>query len=191
MKRFFVLLTTLSVIYVLSACSTDEVFLRLVDANADIISDESKVGYTMLSEGELAGKKLVPISLYYTFPIKNDGDKQIGNLTEGKALRVEIEPNEKLLIASNEVMGFNIFEPTEYEEMGSGSGHTTPAILGPSETGEFTIHFNLGFKEESEEMLTSPSKEQLDYLKANALDATLIVLLANVEIARFTLSENE
>lgn len=190
MKRFIVLLTFISVIAVLSACLT-KISLELIDTEVDIISDKNKVGSTILQEGEKKGKEVVPTSLYYTFSIKNEGNKKIGDINKGEGLSVKIEPNEKLLTTSDEVMGFNIFEPADYDEKGMGYGYSFVGIIEPNETGEFTIYYDLGFEEESTEVRLAPSKEQLDKLKDNALEATLIVLLEDEEIARFNLSENK
>ena len=188
MKRFIVLLTFVSVIAVISACSTKQ-SLELIDTEVDIINDKERTGSVIVQEDEKAEQEFVLTSLYYTFSIKNEGNKKIGNTKEG--LSVKIEPNEKLLTVSNEVMGFNIFNPKEYNDSGLGYGHSFNGVLEPNDEGQYILYYELGINEESTEVPLAPSKEQLDKLKTNALEATLIVTLGNEEIARFDLSKKE
>ena len=190
LKRFIVLLTLISVIAILSACSS-KTSLELTDKEVDIVNDKERLGSMILQIGEKAGQEVVPISLYYTFSIKNEGSKKVGD--EAENLMVKIEPNEKLLSVSKEVMGFNIFSPTEFLDkgVGLGYGHSFNGVLEPNTEGQYILHYNLGINEETTEAFLAPSKEQLDKLKENALEATLIVLLGNEEIARFDLSKKE
>lgn len=189
MKRFIVLLTLISVIAILTACSS-EPSLELTNKKVEIINDKGKTGAMILQQGEKAGKEVVPTTLYYTFTIKNEGSKKIGDTT--KPFTVKIEPNEKLLTVSKEVMGFNIFNPKEYDNSGLGYGSSSGGgILEPNTEGQFILHYNLGVDEETTEALPVPSKEQLEKLRNHALDATLIVLLDNEEIARFDLNKKE
>ena len=117
MKRFIVLLTVISVIAILTACSS-EPSLEITNKKVEIINDKDKTGGMILQQGENAGKEVVPTALYYTFTIKNEGSKKLGDAT--KPLAVKIEPNEKLLTVSKEVMGFNIFNPKEFDNSGLG-----------------------------------------------------------------------
>ncbi|WP_139891626.1 hypothetical protein [Bacillus sp. D386] len=189
MKRFSLLFTFLFVfISIFSACSTNT-RLELVSAEAEIVNDKNKTGSTILQEGENAGKEVVPTALYYTFVIKNVGNKKIGDISKGVGLEARIEPDEKLVTASNEVMGFNIFEPADYEGSGLGFGYSYTAIIEEKETGEFTIYYDLGVEEKTEEVLPVPSVDKLEHLKDNALEATLIVSLGKEEIIRFDLSK--
>ena len=199
LKRFIVLLSLISVIAVLSACST-KTSLELIEPEVDIINDKERTGSMTLQQGEKAGQEVVPTSLYYTFTIKNEGNKKIGNTTESvkekignttEGLKVKIEPNEKLLTVSNEVMGFNIFNPTEYENSGLGYGQTSIGVLEPNGEVQYVFIYELGINEETTEALLAPSKEQLDKLKTNAMEATLIVSFNDEEIARFDLSKKE
>ncbi|MGX2959655.1 hypothetical protein JNUCC23_10385 [Peribacillus sp. JNUCC 23] len=63
MKRYIVLLTSLLIIAVLSACSS-KTSLGLIDKEADIIKDKEKTGSTILQQGEKAGQEVVATSLY-------------------------------------------------------------------------------------------------------------------------------
>ncbi|OCA92609.1 hypothetical protein [Pseudobacillus wudalianchiensis] len=188
MKRFIVLLTLISVIAILTACSS-EPSLKLTNKKVDIINDKGKTGAMILQQGEKAGKEVVPTTLYYTFTIKNEGSKKLGDTTN--LFTVKIQPNEKLLTVSKEVMGFNIFNPKEYDNSGLGYGSSYVGILEPNTEGQFILHYDLGVDEETTEALLVPSKQQLEKLRNHALEATLIVLLDNEEIARFDLNKKE
>lgn len=188
LKKFIALLTLISVIAVLSACSTKST-LELIETKVDIINDKDITGSMTLQEGEKAGQEVVPTSLYYSFTIMNKRNKENGDTTEGITAR--IEPNNKLLTVSNEVMGFNIFNPTEYNNSGLGYGQYFNGVIRPNIDGQYVLIYELGINEETTEAPLAPSKEQLDKLKTNALDATLIVSFANEEIARFDLSKKE
>lgn len=142
-----------------------------------------------LQQGEKAGQEGVPTSLYYNFTIKYEGNKKISNTNKG--LKFKIEPNEKLLSVSNEIMSFNIFNPTEYNNSGLGYGQTSNYVLEPNGDGRYELVYELGINEVTTEAPLAPSKEQLDKLKTIAMDATLIVSFNNEEIARFDLSKQE
>lgn len=187
MKRFIVLLTLISVIAILSACSS-KTSLELTNKEVNIINDKER-GAWVLQQGEKAGQEVVPTELYYTFTIKNVGSKKIGSEVEN--LMVKLEPNEKLLTVSKEVMGFNIFNPTEHNGTGLGYGYSFNGTIEPNTEGEFILHYDLGIDEETTEAPLTPPKEQLEKLENNALEATLIVLLNNEEITRFDLSNSE
>lgn len=188
MKRFIAILTLISVIAILTACSS-EPSLELTNKKVEITNDKGRVGSMILQQGEKAGKEAVPTALYYTFSIKNVGNKKIGD--EVESLTLIIEPREKLVTDSEEVMGFNIFNPEGYNETGLGYGQTINGILEPNVEGKFTLHYDLGIDIETTEALLVPSKEQLEKLEDNALEATLIVMLGDEELARFDLSEKE
>ena len=190
MKRFLVLLTLLSVLAILTACSS-EPSLVLTDKKVDIVNDKAKTGSMTLQQGEDAGKEIVATSLYYTFHITNEGKKNVGAETKGKGLSVKIVPNENLIVISNEIMGFNLFDPSDYDELGMGHGYSYVGTIDPNETGEFIVSYDLGYEEESQEVRLAPSKEQLEKLKNNAFEATLLIMLGDEEIARYDLSETE
>ena len=188
MKRLTVLLTLLAVIVILTACSS-EPSLVLTDKKVDIVNDKAKTGSMILQHGENAGQEIVPTSLYYTFTIKNEGNKDVGDETKGKGLSVKIELNEKLIAISKEVVGFNLFDASDYDEIGMRHGYSYIGTIEPNKVGEFVVHYELGHEEVSKEVRLVPSKEKLEKLKNNALEATLLVLLGDEEVARFDLSE--
>ena len=101
--------------------------------------------------------------MYYTFSIKNAGNKKVGN--EVEPLTFKIEPNEKLATVSEEVMGFNIFNPDGYNETDLGLGYAFDSILEPNVAGEVALHYDLGINVETNEALFVPSKKQLKKLE--------------------------
>ena len=188
LKRFMALLTLISVIAILTACSS-EPSLELTNKKVEIIDDKERLGSMILQQGDKAGTEAEYTALYYTFSIKNTGNRTIGNVNE--PLKAKIEPNEKLVTVSEEVMGFNIFNTEEYSETGLGHGENAEGILKPNTEGKFTLNYLLGINIETDEVLFVPSNEQLEKLEDIALDATLIVMLGDKEIARFDLSEKK
>ncbi|WP_375089120.1 hypothetical protein ACDZ29_25435 [Peribacillus sp. RS7] len=76
-------------------------------------------------------------------------------------------------------MGFNIFNPKAYVDNGLGYSHSFSGVLEPNTEGKYILHYDLGINEETTEVPIVPSKEQLDKLKNNGLEATLIVLSGN------------
>ena len=116
-----------------------------------------------LQKGEKAGTEVIPTALYYTFSIKNAGNKKVGN--EVEPLTFKIEPNEKLATVSQEVMGFNIFNPDGYNETCLGHGYTFDSILEPNVAGELALHDDLGINVETNEALFVLSKNQLKKLE--------------------------
>lgn len=186
MQRFIVLIGFISLLTLLNACSSKP-SLEIVNTNADIINDKDRLGAIGITEGDKKGQELIPTALYYEFTIKNTGNKKIGDIGD-KGLEIQIKPNDNLVALSKEIMGFNIFNPSEYEASGMGHGHNFESILEPDQEEKYTLHYDLGVSEENPQVpFLVPSKEQLTKLNENALDAVLIVLLDDKEIARFNL----
>lgn len=132
----------------------------------------------------------MPTALYYEFTIKNIGNKKIGD-PANNGLKIKIEPNTNLVTLSQEIIGFNIFNPSEYTNSGLGYGGSYESVLKLNQEGKFTLHYLLlGVSEENTYVpVLVPSKEQLKKLNDNALDATLIVFFEKKEIARFDLKK--
>lgn len=171
MKKYIALLTIISVIVILSACSS-KTSLELKDTKVEFINDKEKTA---------AGKEVVTTSLFYTFTIKNEVSKEL--VDNPIPFAFKIEPNEKLLTVSKEITGFNIFNPQKFDNISAGYNLSFAGFLEPNTEEQVILHFHLG--------LPVPSKEQLEKLKNNALDATLIVSSDNEEIARFDLNKKE
>jgi len=164
--------------------------LELEDANIDIVKDKSLLGSIKKTEGERKGDELIPTALVYEFTIKNTGNKTVGIGEFDKGIELKIEPKEKLKSVSEDVIGFNIYNPDDYNGSGVGFGHSFSSVLKPDENGEYTLSYDLGVSEENSQVpLLVPSKEKLYDLKEYALDAFLVVTIENQEIARFDLNK--
>lgn len=186
MKRYIMVLGLILLFTLLTACSSKP-SLELVNSKVDIVNDKSKVGAIGITEGDKKGQEVVPTTLYYVFIIKNNGNQKIGRISD-KGLKIKIKPHDKLVATSKKVVGFNIFNPSEYEGTGVGYGSSYEGVIQPKKNGKFTLLFELGVDEENPQVpIRVPSKEKLKKLMDNALDATLIVLLDDKEIARFDL----
>ncbi|CRK82963.1 hypothetical protein [Neobacillus massiliamazoniensis] len=187
MKRYIMPLGLILLFTLLTACSSKS-SLELVNSKADIVNDKNKVGAIGITEGDKKGQELVPTVLYYEFEIKNNGHKKIGGI--GKGLQVKIEPSDKLVAISKETAGFNIFKPSSYDGTGVGYGTSFDGEIYPNKNGKYILTFDLGVSEENPQVpLIVPSKEKLNKLKDNALDASLIVTLDGIEITRFNLKK--
>ncbi|WP_260288547.1 hypothetical protein [Peribacillus aracenensis] len=189
MRKCFLFISLFIVLSFLSACSSNP-SIELVDANVDIVKDKSLLGSIGITEGERKGDELVPTALFYKFTIENTGNKTAGIEEVDKGIELKIEPKDKLRAVSEDVIGFNIYDPEEYNGSGVGFGHSFLSVLKPDEKGEYTLDYDLGVSEENSQVpLLVPSKDKLDELKKHALDAFLVVTIENQEIARFDLNK--
>ncbi|MFJ7677094.1 hypothetical protein ACIQXQ_03495 [Peribacillus sp. NPDC097198] len=187
-KRCMVLLCFFSVVMLLTACSSKP-SIELVKTSVDVINDQEIVGAQRITEGDKKGQDLVPTALYYEFTLKNTGKKKIGD-TGDTGLEIQINPHDPLVASSKEIIGFNVFNPSEYDESGLGYGQTFVSILEPGQEGLYTLHYELGVSEEDPPFpFLVPPKEQLEKLKNVAKDATLLILLDGEELARFDLQD--
>lgn len=176
-------------LFSLSACSSQP-SLELVDANVDIVKDKSLLGSIGITEGERKGEELIPTALYYEFTIKNTGHKTVGTPEVDKGIELKIEPKEKLKSVSEDVIGFNIYNPEDYNKSGVGFGRTFVSVLKSDQKGEYTLRYDLGVSEENSQVpLLVPSKEKLDELEKYSFNAFLAVTIENQEIARFDLDK--
>ncbi len=197
MKRYFVLIVLVLIIFSISGCSS-EPNLELMSSKATIVNDKNITGSIIVTEGEKKGKELTPTALVYEFTIKNKGNRKIGvkrKIENDKQAfssldnQIIIEPNEDLKNVSQEIIGINIFDSSSY--MGTGLGYSTSAlILKPGEEKKFTLTYDLGVSEESPSAtLITPPEEKLMELESYALDATLVIIVDNTEIASFDLNK--
>ncbi|MFE4705675.1 hypothetical protein [Peribacillus simplex] len=189
MRKWFLFISLIFALFFLSACSSNP-SLELVDANVDIVKDKSLLGSIGITEGERKGDELIPTALFYKFTIRNTGNKTAGIEEVDKGIELKIEPKDKLRAVSEDVIGFNIYDPEGYNGSGVGFGHSFLSILKPDEKGEYTLNYDLGVSEENSQVpLLVPSIDKLDELKENAFDAFLVVTIENQEIARFDLNK--
>lgn len=175
-------------VFMISLCAcTNKKSLEVVDAKVEVVTDKSITGSMELQQGKDAGKTITPTALYYCITVKNTGDLDIGS--ESKGLTAQIIPNKTLIKASEDVMGFNIFVPYEYRESGLGFGYSLDPVINSGKIKEFTNYFELGYKKKTNETRQVPSNKQLEYLKENAFDATVVFYEDEKELARINLQE--
>jgi len=145
-----------------------------------------------ITEGDKKGQELVPTALYYEFTIKNVGSKSIGGMEENKGLQIKIVPNTKLETTYKEIVGFNIFNPSSYMQTDLGYGLSLTPILKSDEEGNVVIYYLLGVSEEDPQVpIIVPPTDKLKILENDAFDASLVIILEGIEIARFDLKRNE
>lgn len=182
MKLFIKLLSTTLLLVLLTACSSKP-SLDLVSKKVDIVKDKKYVGSTILTEGDKKGQEVIPTALLYEFKIKNNGNQQIGG-TADTALKVKFVPSKKLVTISKDIIGFNIFNPSSYDETGLGYGVQFDGGIKSNKIGKYILTFDLGVTEETTEIpVRVPSTDKLEKLKENALDGSLIVTSGGKEIA--------
>ncbi|MCY9140220.1 hypothetical protein AB9M93_13430 [Peribacillus frigoritolerans] len=189
MRKCFLFISLFFVLFFLNACSSNP-SLELVDAKVDIVKDKNLLGAIGITEGEKKGDELIPTALVYEFTIKNTGNKTAGIEEVDKGIEIKIEPKDKLKAMSEDVMGFNIYNPEDYNGSGVGFGHSFFSVLKPDEKGEYTLNYDLGVSEKNSQVpLLVPSKEELEKLKEYAFDAFLVITIENEEIARIDLNK--
>ncbi|MFJ7755906.1 hypothetical protein ACQKGI_21955 [Peribacillus muralis] len=155
------------------------------------MKDKNLVGAIGITEGEKKGEELIPTALVYEFTIENNGNEPVGSIKEAdKGIELKIEPKSKLKSVSKDVIGFNIYNPDDYNESGVGFGQSQLSIINADQKGQYTFTYDLGVSEENPQVpLRVPSKEKLTKLKEYACDAFLVATIENQEIARFDLGE--
>ncbi|MFD1737185.1 hypothetical protein ACFSCX_11545 [Bacillus salitolerans] len=181
------------VLIILSGCSAKQ-SLEMKSLSVNINDDRS--GGMRITSGEKEGEYIQPLTLSYYFVLKNIGEETLGgkeNLNEETyeyedGLKVFIEPNEKLIEISKDVMGFNIYNEEERKEAKLGMGKVSIPVLEPNQEGEYHIDYDLGALEENPEIRLVPSDEQLDKLVEHAREASLVIYVEDEEIGRFELN---
>ncbi|MCM3567701.1 hypothetical protein [Neobacillus mesonae] len=188
MNRFFMLFSFVIFSAILTSCSSTP-SLELIKSKADIVTDKNIGGAIGITEGDMKGQELVPTTLYYEFTIKNTGNQNVGT-SNNKGIEVKIEPSQHLVNTSEEIVGFNIFTPSSYNETGLGYGSSFDPVIPPNKIGHYTLTFDLGVSEDNPQVpIKVPPKEKLEKLKNAALDASLIITVDGKEITRFNLRE--
>ncbi|MGE6375763.1 hypothetical protein [Peribacillus muralis] len=155
------------------------------------MKDKNLVGAIAITEGERTGEELIPTALVYAFTIENNTNEPVGSMEKAdKGIELKIEPKDNLKSVSKDVIGFNIFNPDDYNESGVGFGQSQLSIINADQKGKYTFTYDLGVSEENPQVpLFVPSKEKLTELKEYACDNFLVATIENQEIARSDLDE--
>ncbi|MGE7879784.1 hypothetical protein [Peribacillus muralis] len=150
MRKWFVLFIGLFfVLFFLSGCSAKP-SLELVDAEVNIVKDKNLVGAIAITEGERTGEELIPTALVYAFTIENNTNEPVGSMEKAdKGIELKIEPKDNLKSVSKDVIGFNIFNPDDYNESGVGFGQSQLSIINADQKGKYTFTNDLGVSEEN------------------------------------------
>lgn len=177
MRRYTRFLILVFIFMILLASCSSKAPLEIISASAEI-SEFSK-----------------QISLNYNFTLKNSGNRTLGDIKKpihgtyrfDDSIKLDIEPNDELKSVLKEIVGFNIFDEEEREQERIEWGWSSTPFLEPNKEGEYSFIFDLGILEVPTEM-SIPTKEKLDRLIRNAMDATLVVSIEGKEIAKFDLT---
>lgn len=127
--------------------------------------------------------------LYYDFTIQNTGNKTVGRIKNFDDLQIEIIPNKKLIDVYTEIYGMNRLN-NFINDLGHGLS-IDGDFLNTNKECDLTFSYDLATREEDLLALRiMPSADQLEKLQRNALDASLLILYKDTEIARFDLNKN-
>lgn len=165
----------------LAGCSKGE-NIQLISSKADIVTDKAKTGEIVINYDNKE-TTIIPTSLYYEFKIKSKGIK-IESLNN---LQIKIEPSIKLDDEIQKVVGKDIFSKNV---IGYGWG-LSPIPSERNEVGIATVYYHLGTYNGNSKVPSFPMKKKLMAIKNNALNANLVLILDNKEVARFNLSEQK
>lgn len=179
MKAWIQSLSAIVTVFILTSCSGGQlVEVELVSAKADIVSDKSKVGELVIKT-EDERYSITPTSLYYEFTFKHTGNHII-DLDD--QFSIEVKPFESLSGESFELLDKNIFEHDHGYSL-------VPMPFKPGEEKNASVYYHLGKYVGDSAVPVFPDDQQLEDLKEHALDAELVILYKDEEIARFDLSD--
>ncbi|WP_020619935.1 hypothetical protein [Paenibacillus daejeonensis] len=195
-ERIKLVLGAVTILLLLSGCSTSKPSLELISAAVEITDDEEKVGGVGITSGDREGEFIYAQTLIYDFVIKNTGKSTLGGAEKpnfqtfdyADGIKVSIEPKQELLEVSTESLGINIYDA---EDNNLGREEVSTAVLEPNQEGKYSFKFKLGATEENPDLVLTPPAEQLDQLRALAMQAHVVVTVEDEEIARFDLSDWE
>jgi len=166
--------------------------LKLVSTKIEIAKDKSRSGGTILTEGKDKGKQLVPTTIYYEFVLKNTGKHNIGSLDNKRAMTASLKADPSLEKKAKEIIGFNPFKKSGYDDAsGLGYGQGSVSLLKSHDKGDYGLSFDIGFTDENDQGMTmlNASDEQLDELKKELGNATLIIKEGKKVIGEFPLNK--
>ncbi|WP_019244235.1 MULTISPECIES: hypothetical protein [Bacillus] len=158
----------------------------------EMVSSEVKIGkYGDSAEAFVDEKGIThlykPIVLYYKVALKNAGSDIGKNIK--KDLQMKIIPNDDLIQASEEVLGFNVFIETNGYR--GGEGRNSISYIKENEVGDFDLFYSVGFDEDTPSKYTkAPSKQKLALLQEKMTDAVAVITDNNERnLVSFTLSK--
>jgi len=171
----------------LSGCTSEPPSLELISNTVELRDELGPKAYQ-----DETGEKETHSMLEYHFVLKNTGNKTIGGKTVEKGIDIKIIPNEKLKQVSEEVMDKNIYDEIYLQNgvfVGTPISKSTVLNLLPNAEVEYSIGYYLGPSEEHEFRRIPRTQQQLEKIKNYAMNATLVVIVKDKEIARFELGK--
>ncbi|MCM3596205.1 hypothetical protein M4D55_10505 [Metabacillus idriensis] len=189
MKKRFVLFSFISMFILLAACSSKPP-IELIRSTVELKNDKHHLGSMTIMSGEREGEEVVPTALYYSIVLKNASWTKLGKEEPEEQVSIKIIPKEKLVNASRNIVGFNIFNPEEYVNSGVGFGESFEGTIPRGKTGHYEMYYELGVEDaDQSEFKEAPSKEAMEELLNVSSHATVVVYEGEREVARFDLSK--
>ncbi|MGF9887512.1 hypothetical protein ABEX78_02570 [Priestia megaterium] len=191
MKKFYLGLFIMCLVFIISACSKTEYvnnveYLKLQKAEVTLTDDKKIVGEMIVPDKKNKSKRIVPTELHYTFTMENTSNN-IMALSDFAKTNIRIEPDKELVSAVKEAIGSNIYN-MDNNKLGIGMSIGEIPSKG---TSKFTLSYTLGAKEKNNELPLLPTEEKLKKLQANALKGTLIISQDEKDIAKFRLDSSQ
>ena len=189
MKHLITFVTgVLLILMLISGCSKEPSSIELISSYSEISDDSFDPMLSM--DKEYKGEDFQLISLNYYFTLLNLSDETLGSMDINPktyrafdGIELSLEPNKKFKRVLQDVLGIDCL----VEKYGIARSGISMIEAGKEE--EYIIYFVLGANKENPEYKLAPSQEQLDKLKRNSMEATLIVSIGDDnEIARFNLN---
>ncbi|TDL76147.1 hypothetical protein [Peribacillus frigoritolerans] len=188
-KRLLLLFIFIYLFILLAACSSKPP-VELIHSTVELKNDKSHLGSMTIMNGERKGEEVIPTALYYSIRLKNTSWNELGEEDPKNKVTVKIIPSEKLIEASREIIGFNIFNSDEYVDSGVGFGESIDGIIPKGKTGKYDIYYELGVQDANQsEFKVAPSREAMGELLKISSDATVVVYEGKKEVARFNLNK--
>ncbi|TDL82799.1 hypothetical protein [Peribacillus frigoritolerans] len=189
MKKRLLLFSFISIFILLAACSSKPP-VELIRSTVELKNDKSHLGSMTIMTGERKGEEVIPTALYYSIRLKNTSWNKLGEEDPKNQVTIKIIPSEKLINASRNIVGFNIFNSDEYVDSGVGFGESIDGVIPKGKTGKYDIYYELGVQDAKQsEFKVAPSKEAMEELLKISLDATVVVYEGKKEVARLDLNK--
>ncbi|MFY0758860.1 hypothetical protein AB1K32_08285 [Metabacillus dongyingensis] len=189
MKKRLVLFSFISIFILLAACSSKPP-VELNRSTIELKNDKYHLGSMTIMTGERKGEEVVPTALYYSITLKNTSWKKLGKEDPKNQVTIKIIPNEELINASRNIVGFNIFNSDEYVDSGVGFGESIDRVIPKGKTGQYDMYYELGVEDANQsEFKVAPSKEGMEELLKVSSHATVVVYEGKKELARLDLNK--
>lgn len=189
LKKRLVLFSFISIFILLAAC-TSKPPVELIRSKVELKNDKYHLGSMTIMTGERKGEEVVPTALYYSITLKNTSWKKLGKEDPENKVSIKIIPNEELVNASKNIVGFNVFNSEEYVNSGVGFGESYDGVIPKGKAGHYVKYYELGVEDDDQsEFKVAPSIEEMEELLKVSSDATVVVYEGKKEVARLDLNK--